>query len=53
MAKAAGIKIIAVGIGHNVDQYELWNIASDPYKDVYTFDKFDEVPHKLSRMIKC
>ena len=51
-AKAAGIKLIAVGVGQNYDADELEDIATSP-NDVYDITSFDAVRTTLMDLFTC
>ena len=52
-AKAAGIEIIAIGVGNQIDTAHLRNLCSNPATDLFTADNFCEVKQHLQNRFNC
>ena len=52
-AKAAGIKIIAVGVGSNVNMAHLNGIVTDSSTDIYNTNNFCDISTYLKKRFNC
>ena len=52
-AKAAGIEIIAIGVGNQIDTAHLRNLCSNPATDLFITDNFCDVKQYFQNRFNC
>ena len=53
VAKAAGIEIIAIGVGNQIDTAHLRNLCSNPATDLFAATNFCEMKQYLKNRFNC